>query len=1092
MIYLFDQYQRYQNARLYIEALREEGETFRILEVGANAHKNLKRFLPEDDIIYLDIEVPEELRDDPDYIQGDATQMTFEDGTFDVILALDVYEHIPPERRRAFLQEIARVSARGFVVCAPFDEEGVHEAECRVNANFKCFYGYDHPWLNEHIANGLPSLKETKKIMGEIGESITVFAHGSLDVWERMTNIEMVSDCSDRLREVGMQIHDYYNKELFSRDYVENAYRYFICGGKEKDAFRGLKESKKEISLKNAKGAPLKTSKGRKRALKKFAVLESNFWTLFSSVAAGNLQEKEQVGMFQMYYDSGEGMGVAGSCDIPLEQNEVSVDHLFSAADGSRMSALRIDPMIHSGIIKIKSFEVYDSAGQAVWRGLPSNVQCRNLMYHQGQYYLFSDDPQICLKDICCDAVTVKIDYEFWECPEGVQSMWQFFVEDVLHKNAAYNKRQTEQMRREHQREIQALHGQYQVQIQQIYRSTSWRITAPLRFLGDGCKKVARGIVPQKVRRGLYIILHEGFSSFCQRYSAYRHRKQAERAFMRSLLTVDGEQRTRQREKKFDRDVLISIIVPLYNTPMEYLIEMIESCQNQTYAGWELCLADGSDSEHSYVGEAVRELAAQDSRIKYRMLERNGGISENTNAALEMASGTYIALLDHDDLLHPAALYEYMNVICETGADFIYCDEMTFEGKLSHIVTLHFKPDFAVDNLRANNYICHFSVFSKELLEKAGIFRPEYDGSQDHDMILRLTEKAERIVHIPQILYFWRSHPASVASDINSKTYAVDAGKRAVMSHLERCGLRGVVESSWAFPTIFNVKYEIESFPKISVIIPNKDHVEMLSRCIDSIWEKSTYGNFEILVVENNSTEQDTFRYYERLEAEGRATVLYYKEEGFNYARINNYAAERAAGEYVLFLNNDIEIITPDWMQEMLMFAQRDDVGAVGAKLYYPDNTIQHAGVVIGMGKDRCAGSVHHRFARDNVGYIGRLCYAQEYSAVTAACLLISREIFRSVGGFDERFAVAYNDVDLCMAVREAGYRNIWTPCAEAYHYESVSRGYDEAPEKQERFRREVQLFQEKWQAQIDRGDPFYNRNLTLDLPDFSPRTTKN
>lgn len=649
-------------------------------------------------------------------------------------------------------------------------------------------------------------------------------------------------------------------------------------------------------------------------------------------------------------------------------------------------------------------------------------------------------------------------------------------------------KAQIEQMNVNHANEIQALHERYLAEIQVIYQSSSWKVTKPYRFIARSLKKIGRILMPRKVRQGLFIILHEGFSVFFQRLSAYRNRKHAEKLFVSRLLSPTHEMLREQKEYSFERKICFSIVVPLYNTPKKYLVDMIESCQNQTYANWELCLADGSDGEHAYVGHVVRQMASKDHRIKYKVLEKNSGISENTNAALEMASGDYIALLDHDDLLHPAALYEYMKVICEQEADFIYCDEMTFEGKLSHIITLHFKPDFAIDNLRANNYICHFSVFSKELLQKAGMFRKEFDGSQDHDMILRLTEQAERIVHVPQILYFWRSHPASVASDINSKTYAIDAGKRAVLSHMERCGLKGSVESSWAFPTIFNVKYELQEHALISIIIPNKDNVAMLSRCLASIIDKSTYDNYEILVVENNSTEDLTFHYYDTLQSNPKVEVLYYEEEGFNYARINNFAAEHAGGKYLLFLNNDIEIITPEWMEEMLMFAQREDVGAVGAKLYYPDNTIQHAGVVVGMGADRCAGSPHHRYARDNVGYIGRLCYAQDFSAVTAACMLVSREIFQSVGGFDEKFAVAYNDVDLCMAIREAGYKNIWTPCAEAYHYESVSRGYDNAPEKQERFQREVKLFKEKWEKQIEQGDPYYNKNLTLDLPDFSPK----
>ncbi len=648
---------------------------------------------------------------------------------------------------------------------------------------------------------------------------------------------------------------------------------------------------------------------------------------------------------------------------------------------------------------------------------------------------------------------------------------------EILEKKTEQLEKQIEQMTQAHAYELQL-----------VYQSSSWKITKPYRFMARTIKKVGRVIIPRHVRKGLYIILHEGLSMFFRRYKAFRHRKKAEKLFVKKIVAPRADVLAKQRRSAFDRDILFSIIVPLYNTPKEYLEEMIASCQQQTYRRWELCLADGSDAEHSYVGETVKKMMQRDSRIKYQVLEKNAGISENTNAALAMAQGDYIALLDHDDLLHPSALYEYMKVICEKNADFIYCDEMTFEGEIDHIITLHFKPDFAIDNLRANNYICHFSVFSRELLDKAGKFRKEFDGSQDHDMILRLTEKAKQIVHVPQILYYWRSHPASVASDINSKTYAIDAGKRAVLSHLERCGLHGTVESSRAFPTIFNIRYEITGAPLISILIPNKDNRDMLSRCIGSIMQKTTYTNYEILIIENNSTKQETFRYYDMIQKNSKIRVLNYDKKGFNYAAINNFAAKEARGEYLLFLNNDIEIITPEWIEEMLMFAMQADVGAVGAKLYYPDNTIQHAGIIIGLGKDRCAGGAHYRAEYDNFGYMGRLCYAQDFSAVTAACLMVSKAIFEEVGGFDEKFAVAYNDVDLCLAIRKKGYKNIWTPLAEAYHYESVSRGYDTDPERQGRFLSEVDRFKEKWGEIIEKGDPYYNVNLTLDFSDFSPR----
>lgn len=545
----------------------------------------------------------------------------------------------------------------------------------------------------------------------------------------------------------------------------------------------------------------------------------------------------------------------------------------------------------------------------------------------------------------------------------------------------------------------------------------------------------------------------------------------------------NAEERKRQEETVFPKDITFSVLVPLYNTPEKFLREMIDSVQAQTYGKWELCLADGSDDAHPEVGRICQEYMQNDSRIKYKKIEKNLGISGNTNVCFGMATGEYIGLFDHDDLLHPSVLYEYMKAICEQDADYIYCDEVTFEGNsIDNMLTIHFKPDFSIDNLRANNYICHFSVFSEKLLEETGLFRSEFDGSQDHDMILRLTSRAKKIVHVPKILYYWRSHPQSVAADINAKTYAIDAAKRAVLAHLKSCGLEGTVESTRAFPTIFRIKYKLKAKPMISIIIPNKDHRDDLKRCVDSILNKSTYENYEILIVENNSTETETFAYYKMLENQPKVRVITYEAEGgFNYSKINNFAAKQAKGEYLLLLNNDTKVITREWMEELLMYAQRDDVGAVGAKLYYADNTIQHAGIVIGLGAHHAAGHTHHLLPKENLGYMGRLCYAQDVTAVTGACLLVRKSLYEQVGGLDESFTVALNDVDFCLRLRALGLLNIFTPFAELYHYESKSRGLDKDGASAERYNKEVAHFRERWKKELDAGDPYFNPNFSLE-----------
>jgi len=590
--------------------------------------------------------------------------------------------------------------------------------------------------------------------------------------------------------------------------------------------------------------------------------------------------------------------------------------------------------------------------------------------------------------------------------------------------------------------------------------------------------------------------------------------KKRERDAMKQFGTASfpsPEQAAAERGHVFPNRVKISILVPLWNNQRQFQVEMLESVMNQTYENWELCLADGSDAEHAYIGEICREYAEKSGgRIIYKKLDKNGGIAGNTNACLAMATGDYIGLLDQDDILHPSVLYEYVKAINEQGADYLYCDETTFKGSdINHMLTMHFKPDFSPDNLRANNYICHFSVFSRGLLDGSELFRPKFDGSQDHDMILRLTDNAKKIVHVPRLMYYWRSHAGSVASGIEAKPYAIEAAKGAVAEHLRKHGFRYFkIESTRAFETIFRIRYQVIGNPKISIVIANKDHEGDLRRCVNSILEKSTYDNFEIIIVENNSATREIRDYYSqllgrdyeealkenagkscdggRLFSEDKKISIVTFKGAFNYSAVNNLGVSYASGDYILLLNNDTEVITVNWMEELLMYAQREDVGAVGAKLYYGDKTIQHAGVVIGLGAHRTAGHTHYKQHRQNLGYMGRLCYAQNVTAVTGACLLTKKALYQEAGGLDEEFAVSLNDVDFCLKLRKKGLLNVFTPFAELFHYESVSRGLDDTGERAERYNRESARFREKWKAALEAGDPYYNPNFSLDRSDYS------
>ena len=551
---------------------------------------------------------------------------------------------------------------------------------------------------------------------------------------------------------------------------------------------------------------------------------------------------------------------------------------------------------------------------------------------------------------------------------------------------------------------------------------------------------------------------------------------------------VLGETLEEQRKIIFSRNIKFSIIVPLYNTPKNFLMEMIASVLNQTYSNWELCLADGSDKDHGYVEDICRRIAEEERRIKYKKLERNGGISENSNAALEMATGDWISLFDHDDLLHPCALFETAKAINETGAEFVYTDEAVFESPNLHAIKgTNFKPDFAPDYFLTNNYICHFSSFKKELLDKTGKFDKSIDGAQDYDLFLKIFEHTDKIVHVPKCLYYWRSSPSSSASGNEAKPYTTIAGKRALENHFSRCQIDATV-STINVPNIYRISYPIpDPCPMVTIIIPNCDHHEDLEVCIKSILERSTYTNFEIIIVENNSAQKDTFSYYESLADDSRIRIVNYNDEfgkqPFNYSRINNYGVKFASGNYILFLNNDTEVKTPDWIEQMLMFCIRKDVGIVGAKLYYPDGTIQHGGVVIGL--DGIAGHSFSKAQGHSNGYVGRLIVPQNLSAVTGACLMIRRNVFDQVDGLFEGLAVAFNDVDLCMKVGKLGLLIVWTPYAELFHYESKSRGRDDTPKNQARFTQEINIFKERWGKELEIGDPYYNRNLSLNNSSF-------
>ncbi|MBE6049636.1 MAG: glycosyltransferase family 2 protein [Clostridium sp.] len=603
-----------------------------------------------------------------------------------------------------------------------------------------------------------------------------------------------------------------------------------------------------------------------------------------------------------------------------------------------------------------------------------------------------------------------------------------------------------------------------------------------IKKLGTLSVVVAKNLNKANINRAMEFIKDNGFKAFVLKaISKLKGERLQYKTWIENHVATKAELEL-QKNYEFEYRPLISILIPTYKTPKHLLVETIDSVLNQSYSNWELCIADGN-SEESYINEMLDEYARNDKRIKVKYLDENKGIAGNTQECYYMATGDYIGLFDHDDLLEPNALFEVVKAVNEDRTiDFIYTDEDKINEKSDYRFDPHFKQDFAIDTFRSYNYICHFSVFRKDLMAKINGFRDGFNGSQDYDIILRATEVAENVHHIPKILYSWRVHSGSTAGNPKNKMYCYDSAKKALDEELKRKGIKGKAKDGKYIGT-YEIDYEIIGNPKVSILIPTKDHIDDLDRTIKSVLNKTDYKNYEIIVIENNSEQKETFEYYEKIQKLDADIKVVTWEKGFNYSGINNFGAKYATGELLLLLNNDVEVINKEWLTKMVSLAQREDVGCVGAKLYYPDGTIQHGGIIVGLGG--AAAHAHRGFNHKEYGYFLRLGITHNLSAVTGACLMVKKSVFDEVGGLDESFEVAYNDVDFCLRVLETGRVNVWTPYAELYHYESKSRGVDDLATNK-RFQGEFKRFRERYEDFLEKGDPYYNKNLTLDREDFS------
>ncbi len=1001
----FDQYQRYGVAARAIDAVREKGKPLKILEVGSNVHQLLGKLLPGDAIDYLDLEIPEDMRGKANIIVGDATELALMDGSYDVVVALDVYEHIPQERRKAFLSHTCRVARLLTVIGAPFDYPHTIQAEKEASDYWKSLFGEPYRWLHEHALNGLPSLAWSIQQVQGMGYQLSTLKHGEINLWKTLIQGHFAKEYVNALRPVVANYDGYYNEHLFMQDFSpEKSYREFIFASK-------------------------------------------------------------QIGVIQC------------------------VNDLFKAIPASKSD-------LYSRDFSIKIGDLLSSV---------SSEFHREKQTHNAEIQTRNDIIETCHTTIDNLNVIARDRYDLIVAEEAKRIDLQAQL-DVIHL--------------QHHELSQANHDKY-VQLASIHHSTSWRITSPLRFASRQVKRVPRALklaipaiqlgggVISTAKKAVKLYLREGIPGVKRGFRMAAISTQAQQtpqsqqapslqnfftgnndysAWVSQFDTRADVDRANMRatQADFACKPLISVLMPTYNPRAEWLIEAIESVRNQIYPHWELCIADDA-SPNPDVRPILERYASQDPRIKIVIRPQNGHISEASNSALALATGTWAALLDHDDILPEHALFWIAHSInAHPDVRLIYSDEDKTDAT-GRRFDPYFKSDWNPDLFYSHNMFSHLGVYETALFRKVGGFRKGFEGAQDYDLALRCIEhvKPSQIFHIPRVLYQWRVHAESTALTADSKPYAMIAGERALNEHFERTSVKGSVKlighgylASYDLPAVL---------PLVSIVIPTRNGLVLLKQCIDSIFAKTTYANYEILVVDNGSDDVSVLTYLKDLAASpknGKTIRLIRDDSPFNYSRLNNIAVQQAKGEVIALLNNDIEVITPEWLTVMVSHALRPGVGAVGAKLYYPNDTVQHAGVTLGVGG--VAAHAHRLLPRAHFGYMGRAVLTQSFSAVTAACLVIRKVIYQQVGGLNEtELAVGYNDVDFCLRVREAGFRSVWTSMAELYHHESATRGSDETDANKARLQTEVAYMKKRWGALLQ-NDPAYSPNLTLGGDDFS------
>jgi len=1014
--YGFDMYGRYALIRDVINANRESNEKLRILDVGGKGNA-MKKFLPRDEVFYLDLQVDP---NDSNSIKGNGCEMPLGNGDFDWVVSADVFEHIPAEKRKSFLEENMRVARLGVILAAPFYSEEVSKAERNINENYELLAGgKKHGWLQEHIATGLPREDEVKKFIASHNYSFQRICNNNLLLWQNLLGINMLALAGiyEGAKEEIKDFNYFYNSEVYPHDSRESAYRkvYFI---------------KKDKKLKNLK---LESEMDDSLYLE---VIKKSL-DLLARIDSGNkevVKEREE-----------EIQKVAKE----VEKKEKVVQHKNQEIEKKEE------------IVQLKNWENKQK---------DKEIARRDEVIAQRSKIITQKDREITHKD---------------ESIKQRQEIINEKKEVFKHLNLIINHKER-------------IIGQKNEVIDRIKN----RSTRRLRFLKLDSSIISRvkgkylkaksadpHYIKNLLKQGKEVLYERGLKEFTatgfkyivhgREYFKPRIGGSSDYDLWISKNEIWDPEKIKIQIVDFKYNPKISIITPVYNVSPRWLRKCVRSVQEQSYPNWELCLYDDA-SKNRKTTRCLKKIKRIDSRIKVRFGKKNKHISGASNEALKMATGEFVALLDNDDELSPNALFEVVKVLNKhPKADLIYSDEDKIDTENRRLEPF-FKPDWSLDLLLSINYICHLGVYRRSIIKKIKGFRRGYEGSQDYDLVLRFIEKTnpKKIFHIPKILYHWRKIPGSVALAYqDEKNYALRTARRAIRGYLKRNNVSYTKVDNGYFPTSYRIKRKIPKDAKISIIIPFKDKLDLLKVCVKSVIKKTTYDNYEILLVDNQSSEEDMEKYLKKVSKSKKIRVLEYNKP-FNFAAINNYAAKKAKGDYILFLNNDTEVISPDWLEEMLSHAVRKEVGAVGVRLLFPDKKIQHAGVILGM--TGLAGHIFSgQYSHETYHKLGLA--VRNYLAVTAACLMVDKDKFWKIGGFNEEFTVCGNDVDLCLNLYEKGLVNIYTPFAKLYHYEAASR--DPMPPKCD-----IEISQKRYAPYLNGNDPYFNKNLSLEETVVRPK----